>query len=220
MTVDAIIFDFDGVIIDTETPDFETWRDVYHELGQDLTADLWTRRVGAAADNLHFDPAAHYETLTGQPMTPDVVAHQRSWYLERCGMLPILPGVMDVLNFARAHKIPLAIASNSFYDWVERYAKHVGIFDYFICICTRGDVREGKPAPDVYLKAAGCLGVPVDRCLAIEDSPTGMRAAIAAGIHVIAVPGPLTIPLPRPDGVALTLDHLSDLSPADLIARF
>ncbi len=96
----------------------------------------------------------------------------------------------------------------------------MGVWDYFECICTLGDVEHGKPAPDLYLKAAACLNIPVERCLAIEDSPTGMRAALAAGIRVVAVLNPLTAPLERPGEVAMTLSALSECTPDQLLAQF
>ncbi len=92
MAVDAIIFDFDGVIIDTETPDFESWRDLFRERGLDLAADLWINRVGATADNLHFDPASHFQKLTGTALEDAHLKQQRAAYIERCGQQPILPG--------------------------------------------------------------------------------------------------------------------------------
>ena len=220
MTIRAIIFDFDGVIIDTETPDFETWRELYQEHGLDLTPDLWVRRVGAAADNLHFDPAHYYQQVSGSMLQADALVRQRQRYLDRCETLPLLPGVLELIHYARDHQLKLAIASNSYREWVEKYANLVGVRSYFECVCTLSDVEHGKPAPDLYLCAAACLGVPVEECFAIEDSPTGMQAALSAGIRVVGVLNPLTAPLSRPDGVSLILNALSEIEPGTLIQQF
>src|SRR5512140_1930550 len=175
MAIDAIIFDFDGVIIDTETPDFELWQQVYRTHGLELNTDLWLSRAGAPVGD-GFDPITHFEQLTGTTLDDQF---RQSWfkrYLEICSRQPILPGVMSVFEQASQQGIKLAIASNSYYDWVERYLIQHELLRYFDCIRTRGDVKVGKPAPDLYLSAADCLGVPVQRCIAIEDSPNGMKA--------------------------------------------
>lgn len=220
MSVAAIIFDFDGVIIDTETPDFETWRDLFYEQGLDLTPDLWVQRVGATANDMHFSPERYYEQLTGSALDEAALKQQRANYLARCQAQPVLPGVIELITFALEHDIQLAIASNSYSAWVERYAKAAGLRDYFECVRTLDDVSNGKPAPDVYLSAAACLGVPVERCIAIEDSPTGMKAALAAGIRVVAVLNALTAPLMRPDEVSLTMNALSEMTPQALMDCF
>src|SRR5450755_1793148 len=197
MAVDAIIFDFDGVILDTETPDYEVWREFYHKHGIDLSTELWLTRVGSVI-GIGFDPAQHFEQLTGVQLDPEFLKTHFDNYVQRCDEQPILPGVKDLLRQASEQGIKMAIASNSYMDWVERWLRQHALYDYFQCICTRGDVERGKPAPDLYLLAAQCLNIPVDRCIAIEDSPMGMEAAIAAQIRCIAVPNPLTKTLTRP----------------------
>lgn len=219
MSIEAIIFDFDGVIIDTETPDFETWRVCFRERGLDLTPELWAERVGGVANDLHFSPESYYEQLTGTALDAAAVNGQRMMYLDRCRRQPVMPGVLELIRYAQEQGIMLAIASNSYGDWVEDFATRAGVWDSFGCVSTVGDVSKGKPAPDLYLNAAACLGVPVERCIAIEDSPTGMRSALAAGMRVVAVVTPLTAPLARPAGVALTLNALSEISPTTLLEQ-
>jgi HAD superfamily hydrolase (TIGR01509 family) len=218
MAVDAIIFDFDGVIIDTETPDLELWQAAFRNRGLDLSESMWSKRVGYNEDDA-FDPATHYEKVTGSPLDATFFETHKRQYLERCASQPVLPGVLEILREAPDRGIKLAIASSSYRNWVERWLRQHNLYHYFDCIRTRDDVKEGKPAPDLYLSAAQCLGIPVEDCLAIEDSPTGMRAALAAGIRCIAVPNALTARLERP-GVALTLTSLADLDLQTLIARF
>ncbi len=218
MTIDAIIFDFDGVIIDTETPDFELWQAFYRSHGLDLNSDLWLTRVGASI-GAGFDPITHFRELTGATLDDQFQQTHFNKYVEICAQQPVLPGVLSVIQQASQQGIKLAIASSSYYDWVERFLRQHQLLDYFDCIRTRGDVKEGKPAPDLYLSAVECLGVPADRCIAIEDSPNGMRAALAAGIRCVAVPNPLTLRLARPE-VALTLTSLAEFDLAQLMTEF
>src|SRR5258708_1632716 len=145
MTVDAIIFDFDGVIIDTETPDFQVWQEYYRDHGLDLSAEMWLTRVGSV-NGKGFDPAVHFEQLTGTKLDKVFLQAHFDVYLRRCGEQPILPGVKDILMQASAHGIRLAIASNSYIDWVERWLYQHELYEYFDCICTRGEVKERKPA--------------------------------------------------------------------------
>src|SRR5215510_6735069 len=107
MAVDALIFDFDGVIIDTETPDFEVWREFYQSHGLDLDVNLWMTRVGTN-EGVGFEPASHFEQVTGTRLDEAFRAEQLKRYLERCEQQPILAGVKELLQEARERKIKLA----------------------------------------------------------------------------------------------------------------
>ena len=191
MPVEAIVFDFDGVIIDTETPDFTTWQDEFRAHGVELSRDLWSGYIGAGVGD--FDIYSHLEELTGRPLDRDEVGpRRRGRYLEAVNANPLLPGVMDYLATARRLGLKVAIASNSSRDWVEGHVAHRGLEGYIDAIRTRDDVTAVKPAPDVYLAALDAVGVPPDRAMAIEDSPTGAAAAVAAGLFCVAVPNGMT----------------------------
>ncbi len=218
MAVDAIIFDFDGVIVDTESPDLEVWQAFFRSHGLDVATSLWATRTGYNEGDV-FDPARHFERLTGQRFDEALRAEMFQRYLDRCRQQPVLPGVRDLLEQAARRGVKLAIASSSFRKWVEPLLKQHKLWHYFDCVCTREDVKQGKPAPDLYLAAAECLGLPVDRCVAIEDSPNGMRAALAAGIRCIAVPNPVTARLEWPPA-PLTVASLADLELQALLSRF
>src|SRR5262249_43497083 len=140
-------------------------------------------------------------------------------YVERCALQPILPGVQEMIEQASARGIKLSVASNSPHEWVERWLRQHNLMRFFDCVRTREDVKKPKPAPDVFLSAAECMKVPLERCVVIEDSPSGMQGAIAAGIRCVAVPNPLTIRLARPE-VTLTVNSLADFGLTDLLARF
>jgi HAD superfamily hydrolase (TIGR01509 family) len=157
--------------------------------------------------------------MTGGKLDETFRAEQFKRYLERCEQQPILAGVKELLQEARERKIKLAVASSSRREWVERWLKQHDLRHFFNCIRTREDVKMGKPAPDLYISAAECLGIPIERCLAIEDSPNGMNAALAAGMRCLAVPNTLTLRLKRPE-VSLTLKSLADLDLKQLLAQF
>lgn len=222
MTIEAIIFDMDGTIVDTETPDYQSWLEVYRAHGLDLDIALWKQRVGHVVHDGAsgvFNPAHHFEKLTGRPLDPVTRRHQQRRYMALCEQQPPLPGVMDLLRYATAHAIPLGIASNSDRDWVYYWLRFLGLVDFFGCVYTRDDVENPKPAPEVYLRAAAHLGAAPARCIGIEDSPLGMRAVNAAGMWCVAVPNHLTAHLERPE-VALTVSSLAEIEPAALLARF
>jgi HAD superfamily hydrolase (TIGR01509 family) len=219
MTVEAIIFDFDGVIIDTETPDYEVWQVFYQSHGLDLSVDLWLNRTGVDVTSMGFDPVLHFHALTGNELAQAIVQAQHQTYLDRCAAQPLLAGVAETLQAARQRGLKLAIASNSDHAWVDRWLNQHDLLSYFDCVRCRDDVQAGKPAPDLYLSAAACLDVPVDRCIAIEDSPTGMKAALAAGIRCVAIPNQMTARLNHPE-VALTLSSLAELDLQKLLTQF
>jgi HAD superfamily hydrolase (TIGR01509 family) len=220
MALEAIIFDLDGTIIDTESADYLSWRELYAMRGQELPIDLWKQRVGkviTVGGAGFFDPEAHFVDLTGQRLDDEALRWQHARYMALCHAASVMPGVMDILNGAKTRGIKLGVASNSDNDWVYGWLESLNIRDYFACVRTRDDVPYGKPAPDMYLSAAACLGVGAAQCLAIEDSPTGMAAALAAGIRCVAVPNTMTVHLERP-AVTVTLNSLAETSLDDLIA--
>jgi HAD superfamily hydrolase (TIGR01509 family) len=218
MAVDAIIFDFDGVVIDTETPDYELWREFFHSEGLELPVELWLKRVGTN-ETESFSPVEHYKALTGKALDDSYTNGHYKRYLDRCDQQPLLDGVEALIQEASKRGIKLAVASSSYLEWVGPRLKQHHLWQYFDCIRTRDDVKMGKPAPDLYLSAAECLGVPVARCIAIEDSPNGMKAALAAGMRCIAVPNQLTNQLVRPE-VAITVTSLAEYTLDRILAEF
>lgn len=191
MPIEAVVFDFDGVIIDTETPDFTTWQEEFRAHAVELSRDLWSGYIGAGTGT--FDIYSHLEELTGRALDRDEVGpRRRGRYLEAVNANPLLPGVMDYLSEARRLGMRVAIASNSSRDWVEGHVAHRGLGRYFDAIRTRDDVEAVKPAPDVYLAALDAVGVPPERAVALEDSPTGAAAAVAAGLFCVTVPNGMT----------------------------
>ena len=214
--IQALIFDFDGLLVDTETPAFESWRVLYGEYGHDLSLDLWKGSLGT----IHgFDPLDHLERLLGRSL--DRAADMRRRRALKAAMSadqPLLPGAAAILDQAGELGLPCAVASSSDRDWVEGWLRRHAIREAFACVRTADDVIWTKPAPDLFLRAAACLGVSPSACLVFEDSPNGILAARAAGMRCVAVPGEITrqIELPPAD---LVLPALDTLPLAEIIAR-
>ena len=212
----ALIFDFDGLIVDTETPDFESWADLYRNHGRQLEHARWITGVGTHGG---FDAAIELAAQLGG--TPDANALREQFarsYGERLQRAELLPGVRDLLAAAKVAGIPAAVASSSNSAWVEGWLAHHSIRDQFACVRTRDDVAHVKPAPDLFLSAAACLDVTPSDCLVFEDSPNGMRAAAAAGMRCVAVPIGINQGVELPP-TALRVPSLAALSLGEILER-
>ena len=210
--IKALIFDFDGLILDTETPEFHVWQNIYQEHGFELPNDEWGKIVGGYGLS-SFDAAEHLSLLAQERL--DSVSLRARHRLESHTMIlaqPLLPGVLDYIHDAKRLGLKLAIASSSPHSWVDTHAKRLGIFDQFDVIICADDVGAGrtKPNPDLFLLALNQLKVQKNEAVVFEDSPNGVKAAQSAGIFVVAIPNPVTSLLPF-QGVDLMLTSLSDL---------
>jgi HAD superfamily hydrolase (TIGR01509 family) len=186
----AIIFDFDGLILDTESSDYESWQVLYAAHGRELPFDLWLGNLGTLN---RIDLGEHLATLVDRPLDT-VILHQqrRQHHHEMIAHLSVMPGVEEIIRQAKAMGIKLAVASSSPHSWVDTHLARLDLLDYFDCTACRDDVDgRAKPDPAVYLKALEKLGVAGHEAVALEDSLNGIRAAKAAGIFCVAVPGPL-----------------------------
>jgi HAD superfamily hydrolase (TIGR01509 family) len=217
--IQALIFDFDGLILDTESPEVQIWKDLFAFYGQEFPMDDWVHKVvGATVANM--DPVALLEQLTGLPFDRQAVQEQaRRTRLHWQAVLPPLPGVAETLDAARLQGLRLAIASSSPHSWVEGYLRRLGFIDLFDAILCREDVSHLKPAADLFLAALSALHVRPEQALAFEDSPNGIQAARAAGLLTVGVPNAITSRL-GPLPADLTLASLSDLALPDLLAHF
>ena len=187
------IFDCDGLLADTETPDYDAWRKIYEEQGLELPVALWAQSIGTAKGHDRHDWHAPLSEAAGSSYDPDTVqARRHEFYQHALGRLTPMPGVLAVLDALDEAQIPCAVASNSDRGWVDRVLDITGLTERFQAIATADEVAHPKPAPDVYLLAASRLRVPPERCAAFEDSPRGLAAAHAAGMFTVAVPTALT----------------------------
>lgn len=187
----AVVFDFDSVILETEESDFIAWREVWAEHSVELTLEEWTPCIGTVGAS--FDPVAELMARTAGAIDPDAVrAAQRERHLSLIARENVARGVIGFLDECDRRSLPKAIASSSDHDWVSGHLRRLGLlgrFDHFAC---HDGTCPPKPAPDLYLRATRALGVDPHEALAIEDSPHGITAAIAAGLWCVAVPGALT----------------------------
>lgn len=190
----AIIFDFDGTIIDTEGPDFRSWEEVYRAHGCTLSRSRWGSLIGTAAGA--HDPYAELARLTGRDIDRGVVRALRHRRLaELVDAEPLRPGIAEYIELAAAAGIRLAIASNASRAWVEHHLSRRGLRAAFGAVLSVEDVDRPKPQPDLYLAAAHRLRIrPVD-AVAVEDSPHGVLAAKRAGMFCVAAPHELTMDL-------------------------
>ena len=218
----AILFDFDGLILDTETALVDVWKTIYTDYGCDFPLDLWSQNIGFWG-NAKFDPATHLHELTeglagcGVPSTAATTrrAHGSS-SVDRSGR-----ACRTIWRRARRLGLRLAVASSSPRRYVESHLTRLGLVHHFERIITADDVPpgRGKPHPDIYLKALEALGVNASEAVALEDSPAGVAAAHAAGIYVVAVTNPTTTQLEHEDA-NLRLSSLADLPLQTLLMNF
>ncbi len=209
----ALIFDFDGLILDTETPDFVVLSEQYRRFGAELRLERWIQGLGTTGG---YDPYSELEALTGATLDREALRREhRERYIALCEQQPLRPGVCDMILAAYTRGVRLAVASSASREWVEGWLERHAIRAYFDCVRTRSDGLRVKPAPDLFLSAAACLDVAPEVCVVLEDSPNGIRAAAAAGMRCVAVPVALLDTLPLPPHL-LRLRSLADL-PADAL---
>jgi HAD superfamily hydrolase (TIGR01509 family) len=191
--VRALIFDFDGLIVDTETPEVDTWREVFLEHGVEFPDSYWMSCIGRGADQIMETPGQLLERCCGRSLpVAEIASEHHRRVMERIHRQPPRPGIPELLADARAEGLRLAVASSSKHDWVDRHLHRLGLFSYFDFTVCADDVPRAKPFPDLYLAASERLKVTKEESMALEDSPNGITAARAAGIFVTVVPNPLT----------------------------
>lgn len=196
--IKALIFDFDGLILDTESPEFLAWQEVFAANGHELRQDLWADLIGRP--RTYFDMYGYFKELNG-PRT-DIEAlrkDRRARVIELVLGQPVLPGIHEYLREARELDLKIGLASSSGGDYVRGHLKRLELFDYFHATKCFEDTELHKPDPEPYLAVLDAVGVEPHEAVAFEDSPNGVAAARAAGIYCVAVPNPVT--------QRLTLDH-------------
>lgn len=210
--LEALIFDFDGLVLDTETPEVQVWQSIYRQHGFELPVEEWEKTVGGFGLS-NFDAAEHLAHLSSGRLEP---VSLRSQYRREADVIihasPVLPGVIDMIEEAKRASLKVAIGSSSPHSWVDAHVNRLGIRHYFDRIICQDDVMPGrtKPHPDIFLKVLDQLAVKKDAAVIFEDSLNGVLAARRAGIFVVAVPNPLTAKM----GVAgdMTIPSLTGLS--------
>ncbi len=215
--IKGVVFDFDGLILDTEIPAFQSWQLIFARHGCELTLTSWADYIGRSPDS--FDPCDMLETCLGRPVDHDRLHQEEMEHETRLiAMESALPGVDALIDEVRVLGLRLGIASSSSRDWVIGHLQRLGLVDRFDCIVCADDVLHTKPAPDLYVAAVNALGITSAAAVALEDSPHGVTAAKAAGLFCIAVPNALTRHLSF-DRADLTLKSLHGVAFQELLSR-
>jgi len=212
--IKALVFDFDGLIVETEEPIFRAWQRIYREHGQELPLEQWVKIIGTASGP--FDPIQYLEERVDRPLDRERFEDlERRYYEEVTALQRLMPGVAEYLQDARRLRLGVAIASSSRRAWVVGHLQRFAIADAFDAIVCREDVTHTKPDPELYLEAVRRLAVTPEAALALEDSSNGIAAAKAAGLRCVAVPTVMTasLDLSRADLRILSLEAvpLTDL---------
>ncbi len=211
-----IVFDFDGLILDTEVPVYDAWQELYDEHGHTLPFETWAQCIGTADT---FDPCADLAERVGRALDP---AALRRRHRARTDALiaeqRVLPGVVELLEEARTMGITLAVASSSDRPWVEGHLGRLGLLHRFHALRCAEDVQRVKPDPALYRAVLEATGIRAADAVALEDSPNGVLAAKRAGLACVAVPNALTARLDL--GAAdLRLSSLADVPLTTLLIR-
>ncbi len=187
----ALIFDFDGLIVDTEVPIYEAWQETYASYDCKLPLEIYSGCVGS--DFGGFDPKTYLESQIDDKIDwekQDLLRETRA--LELINQLGPMPGIINLLEEARAMGVACAVASSSSRNWVDTHLNRVELRDYFSLTRCRDDVSAPKPSPELFLAAVEGLGIAPGDGLVLEDSLNGLVAAQSAGIPCLAVPNQIT----------------------------
>jgi pseudouridine-5'-monophosphatase len=188
--VSHVIFDMDGVLLDTETLYTEATQHIVGRFGKTYDWSVKANMIGRPA----MDSARYLVETLALPISPDEYLSERAVIFEE--LMPTaeaMPGARELTTFLAARGIPMAVASSSSRAMFDlKTTRHREWFTTFDVVVLGDDsrVHRGKPAPDIFLVAAGALGASTHRCLVIEDAPAGVDAARAAGMQVVAIPDP------------------------------
>jgi HAD superfamily hydrolase (TIGR01509 family) len=207
----AVIFDFDGIVLDSETPEYESHRRIYEQCGVTLTVDEWCGVIGTWSEGHDERWFTRLCAEARDAPARDVYFAERRRIFDEIVPADPMRGVSELLASLRDAAVPIAIASSAPARWVVTAVERLGIRPMFGAVVTGDEVAHRKPSPDVYLEAARRLGVDPLQSVAIEDSGPGLTAARAAGMKVVAIPHWLT---ERHDlsGADLTVAHARELT--------
>lgn len=217
MPIRAFLFDFDGLLVDTETASRAGWELLYRDLGHELPAEKWALRVGTIDG---WDVWAHLEALAGEPLDRDELDARRITHeLSLLELEGLRPGIAEYLDATSRLGLSRAIVSSASRAWIDRHlARLERTVGWDAIVTADHDAKRAKPRPTLYLEALDALGVTAAEAVAFEDSPNGVKAAKAAGIFTVAIPNDITRDLGL-DEADLVIDSLADLPPDALLAR-
>lgn len=191
MTFRTVLFDFDGIIVDTEWAIYDAWRRTFEANGHPLPLEIYTRCIGS--DFATWSPKTHLEELTGNAFDwHDLDTRRQQEIVSELDGAQPMPGVIELLDTLDQLGIPSAVVSSSSHHWVDGWLEKTGLASRFQTTICRGDAPRIKPAPDLYLEAARQMACTPADCLVIEDSLNGVKSAKAAGMTAWAIPNRVT----------------------------
>jgi HAD superfamily hydrolase (TIGR01509 family) len=214
--IKALIFDFDGLILDTEVPEYQSWAELYQTYGSTLPLEKWAEYIGSADG---FNPYEYLEQQLGRSVDQAAVRLQRRGrFAELMADQTILPGVQDYITTAKQLGLKLGVASSSPREWVFGHLSNLGLAAHFDAIRCGDEVPVTKPDPTLYLAVLQALEIQAHEAIALEDSPNGILAAKRAGIFCVAIPNALTqqLSLSLAD---VQMNSLADLPLAQILKR-
>jgi HAD superfamily hydrolase (TIGR01509 family) len=217
MMIKALIFDFDGLILETEEPIYLAWQEIYQSYGCHLPLESWTSIIGTA--DYEFEPISELERQVGRQLDRQALqARQHQREAEMIMTRTAMPGVQDYLDDARRLGLNIGLASSSTCEWVTTHLGRLGLVDYFDTIKGSDDVHRTKPDPQLFLAVLDDLKVGAEEAIVLEDSPNGVLAANRAGIYCVAVPNGMTREL-QFDHADMQLESLADVPLEVLLAK-
>lgn len=217
--IKAIVFDFDGVILDSERLMFVVMQEMFQKYQVDLPLNVWGQAIGTQHG---FDPVGYLEEKSGKKVDKDTFLEERdAKFNALVDRENVLPGVEQVLESAERLGLKIGLATSSAADWPAKHLKRFGLSQYFHCIKTADDVERVKPDPELYIQSLKDLEVGPKEALAIEDSFNGSLAAKKAGMYCIVVPNAVTkqMPFGHADGCFQSLKDVSLERLMDLFAK-
>ncbi len=210
----GILFDFDGLIVDTESAIYQAWEEIHRELGLELDLGFWSKYVGKSIEET--DPVGELLDSLGDSIDRKEMKKMISQSEEKhVSQTEILPGVQELIIKANTAGLKLGIVSSSDKDWIDLHLERLGLAAYFDATATSDEVPRAKPDPMLYQLGLEKIGLKKEKVIVFEDSPNGVLAAKQAGLFCIAVPNPVTKMLQfdknggQPD---LVLDSMTDFS--------
>ncbi|MGI8713175.1 MAG: HAD family hydrolase [Solirubrobacteraceae bacterium] len=212
--IEALLLDFDGLLYDTETAEYQSWNELYVRYGQHLALDLWVREtIGRPPGTTGFDPAGRLERLAGVTLEPDAVIRARQEGKRERLPDHLMPGADALLAAAGARGLRTAIVSSNFrVNVLEHLARAGCSFGFDALVTADGDPDRGKPNPTLYLEALARLALEPAQAVAFEDSPAGIAAAKAAGLWCVAVPNQITRGAPGLEAADQMLSSLVEVA--------
>jgi HAD superfamily hydrolase (TIGR01509 family) len=207
--VRALLLDFDGTMLETESSSYGSWRELLAEHGYELTPETWSATVGTIGG---VDPIALLEEHLGTSVDrEELEARARSRHMETLSEEQLRPGIQQLVDEAHERGLATAIVTSASRWWVTGHLRRLGLEDEWeVIVSADRNPDRAKPAPLLYLEAAELLGVEPAECVALEDSPNGVKAARRAGMQVVAFPNPVTeaMDLGEADAIVAELDGL------------